>query len=149
MHRVSSFEHEFVDRFPTPLEPGVLYVSIPFCTAAHLCACGCGTKVVTPLSPAAWIMTFDGDAISLTPSIGNGRIPCRSHYFIRGNRVLWAAAMTDEDSRAAQHRDTLARARHYGTAPAPEPAALAAPNDSTTAPRSWWNRLRSWLNSFL
>jgi hypothetical protein len=144
MPRVSQFEHAFVDRFPTPLEPGVLYLAMPFNTAAHLCACGCGTKVVTPLSPAAWVLTFDGDTISLSPSIGNGRIPCRSHYFIRNNRVRWAAAMSDQDSRAAQRRDADARAAYYGTPAAAPPDSSSSPEPRVTG-RRWWRRLGDWF----
>ena len=32
---------------------------------------------------------FDGRTISLNPSIGNWSYPCRSHYWIKGNRVVW------------------------------------------------------------
>jgi len=43
--------HEFVDHMPENLDEGVIYVSIPFETVIHACACGCGAEVVTPLSP--------------------------------------------------------------------------------------------------
>jgi hypothetical protein len=61
---------------------GVLYVSPGYATVTHLCCCGCGAEVVTPLSPTDWKLTFDGVAISLSPSVGNWSLPCRSHYFI-------------------------------------------------------------------
>ena len=32
--------HDFVETFPAHLNPGVLYVSIPFATPAHLRCCG-------------------------------------------------------------------------------------------------------------
>ncbi|MEW1836919.1 DUF6527 family protein [Nonomuraea angiospora] len=44
-------DHRFVEHIPERLEPGELYISFPFATAAHLCACGCGKEVVIPLSP--------------------------------------------------------------------------------------------------
>ena len=53
-------------------------MSIPYATAVHLCACGCGNKVVTPFSPAEWQLTYDGDTVSLSPSIGNWQFPCKS-----------------------------------------------------------------------
>lgn len=81
--------HQFVENAPEELEPGTLYVSIPFATVLHTCACGCGHEVVTPLSPSDWIMTYDGVSVSLSPSIGNWNFPCRSHYVIRHNRVNW------------------------------------------------------------
>jgi Family of unknown function (DUF6527) len=62
----------------------------PYATVIHLCACGRGIKVVTPTSPPEWHLTWGGDAVSLYPSIGNWQFPCRSHYWIRRNRIIWA-----------------------------------------------------------
>ncbi len=90
MSRVRTFEHRFVASAPRELEQGILYVSVEFATALHHCACGCGLKVVTPFSPNDWSMTFDGKTVSLSPSIGNWSLPCRSHYFIRQGRIKWA-----------------------------------------------------------
>jgi hypothetical protein len=42
----------FVDHMPEQLQEGVLYVSGRYALAMHLCCCGCGGEVVTPLSPA-------------------------------------------------------------------------------------------------
>src|SRR6266481_1867998 len=46
-----SLSHEFVEFIPDDLRQGTIYVSIRFATATHLCCCGCGEKVVTPLRP--------------------------------------------------------------------------------------------------
>lgn len=81
---------------PKPLEPGVLYISIQYKTASHLCPCGCGSRIVTPISPARWSMTFDGDTVSLRPSVGNWSLPCKSHYFITRDEVRWAGPLNDE-----------------------------------------------------
>jgi len=91
--RIGTIEPEFVTAFPQPLDLGVLYVSIRFSTAAHLCACGCGREVITPLSPAQWSVTFDGK-VSVWPSIGNWALPCRSHYVIEDGCVRWARDFT-------------------------------------------------------
>jgi hypothetical protein len=48
--------HEFVEFIPDELKEGTIYVSIRFATAAHLCCCGCGNKVVTPLRPTDWTL---------------------------------------------------------------------------------------------
>ena len=48
--RRSTLTHEFVNTMPSELEEGVLYISIPYRTASHLCACGCGERVVTPIN---------------------------------------------------------------------------------------------------
>ncbi|PZV33546.1 DUF6527 family protein [Mesorhizobium kowhaii] len=54
MPPVDRLQPRFVDYIPDDVEAGVLYVSQRFSTAAHLCCCGCGREVVTPLNPAKW-----------------------------------------------------------------------------------------------
>ena len=103
--RRATVRHEFVEFVPNDLELGVLYVSIPYATAVHLCACGCGIKVVTPISPPEWQLRWDGDTISLHPSIGNWQFPCRSHYWIRRNMIEWARPMTEREIAASRQRD--------------------------------------------
>jgi len=76
MTRQETLRHEFVEHIPEELEEGVLYVSITYATAAHKCACGCGREVITPFTPTDWKMTFDGETISLAPSIGNWNFEC-------------------------------------------------------------------------
>lgn len=106
--------HEFVEAVPVTLDEGVLYVSVRYRTASHLCACGCGLKVVTPIRPNRWILTFNGDDVSLWPSIGRGQLPCRSHYWIKHDRVHWARTLTDEQVAASLERDQLDVRRYYG-----------------------------------
>lgn len=79
--------HKFVEYIPSELEEGILYVSIDYCVAVHRCYCGCGSEIVTPIAPTGWKITFDGDTVSLTPSIGNWNLSCRSHYWIERNKV--------------------------------------------------------------
>jgi hypothetical protein len=87
-------KHQFVHYIPERLEPGVLYVSVDYTTAVHSCCCGCGQEVVTPLSPSGWKLIFDGETVSLSPSIGNRNFECRSHYFIERNTVIEAKPFT-------------------------------------------------------
>ena len=87
--KMDRLEHCFVSLLPDQLENGKLYVSMEFASAIHLCCCGCGRQVVTPLSPTEWNLWFDGDSISLAPSVGNWNFPCESHYVITENRVMW------------------------------------------------------------
>ena len=82
--------HSFVKSVPAVLEDGVIYVSVEYGTVIHKCCCGCGNQVVTPLSPNDWQLMFDGESISLYPSIGNWSFKCQSHYWIRNNTVEWA-----------------------------------------------------------
>ena len=49
--KIDKLRPEFVEYIPTVLEEGILYISMKYATAVHLCACGCRQKVVTPISP--------------------------------------------------------------------------------------------------
>lgn len=110
------FRHQFVESVPEKMEGGVVYVSIKYRSVMHLCACGCGSEVVTPLSPADWRLTFDGVSVSLDPSIGNWSLRCRSHYFIRRNNVVWAGDWSDERVAAGRDRDRRNKDLYYGEA---------------------------------
>lgn len=125
----------FTEHIPAEPEPGTLYVSMPFATAVHLCACGCGSKVVTPFGPHDWIMTFDG-TVTLRPSVGNGQQPCRSHYYLRSNRIQWLPPISAASSRAAGVHD---RAAHLE----------ASTPRSPTEEVSWWRRLGVWMRNRL
>ena len=103
MKSPQALTHEFVEFVPRELRQGVLYVSIPYATVIHMCCCGCGQQVVTPLAPSQWTLSFDGKSISLHPSVGNWNFPCKSHYWIRNNQVLWAKQWTKAQIAAGQH----------------------------------------------
>jgi hypothetical protein len=107
-------QHQFVQYIPESLEPDTLYVSLEYNIAVHKCACGCGVDVVTPLSPAEWALTYDGDSVSLWPSIGNWSFPCKSHYVIKHGQVRWAAKFDAQRIRRVQESDSEAKARQYG-----------------------------------
>ncbi|MBQ7254475.1 MAG: hypothetical protein IJS30_07365 [Bacteroidales bacterium] len=87
--RIDTLRPVYVEQLPDLLDPGLLYVSMKFSICAHSCACGCGRKVFTPLGLRDWQLYYDGESITLSPSIGNFRFPCQSHYFIRHNIVVW------------------------------------------------------------
>ncbi len=137
-----TLEHRFVQYLPETLEPGILYISLEYVTASHLCCCGCGEEVVTPLSPVGWRMTFDGETISLWPSIGNWNLQCRSHYIIERGRIVVAAPWSNEQVAAERKRDSKAKAEFLGEpkeAPlVPEPAD-AGPIQSEK--ESWWREM--------
>ena len=112
LHRVS---HRFVERVPSPLEDGVVYVSIGFGTVVHKCCCGCGDKVVTPLTPVDWAVVYDGQSISLHPSIGRWDAPCRSHYWIRNDRVIWSDNWSQGKVNALKRREAGLRDDYFGS----------------------------------
>jgi Family of unknown function (DUF6527) len=114
MKRQTALAHEFVEYMPDQLKDGILYVSIPFATVAHKCCCGCGHEVVTPLSPTDWKLIFDGQSISLDPSIGNWSFPCKSHYWVRNGKIRWACKWTQEEVDAGRASDRMAKQEHFG-----------------------------------
>ena len=105
MTRISQLRSEFIEFIPENLEPGVIYISNRYSTAAHLCCCGCGLEVVTPLNPAKWKLTEKDGVVSLYPSVGNWSFPCQSHYWINSNQVQWAEAMAPDMIAAVKARD--------------------------------------------
>lgn len=65
-------------------EDNVIYISDRYGTAIHKCMCGCGEKVVTPLSDKMWRYQIDkSDRISMQPSVSNYQTPCKSHYIFQ------------------------------------------------------------------
>ena len=109
MTRPNRISHEFVEFIPEQLAEGVLYISIPYATAQHLCLCGCGNTVVTPLGPNDWRVTFDGETVSLWPSIGNWSFDCQSHYWIERNRIRWSRRFTVTEIAEVRARDRAAK----------------------------------------
>src|SRR5262245_8880727 len=109
MRRREAIDFEFVEVIPDSLEEGVLYISIPHATSLHRCLCGCGAEIVTPLSPTDWELNYNGQSVSLSPSIGNWSYPCQSHYWIRRNRVHWARRFTPRQIAAVRERDRRAK----------------------------------------
>lgn len=104
MSRLTSIRPEFVEFIPKELEEGVLYISISYLTAVHRCACGCGSKITTPIRPARWRFTYDGESVSLHPSIGNWSYPCQSHYWIERDRVEVGTEVVEREDRRRTSR---------------------------------------------
>lgn len=111
---MTGLRHEFVEFIPDELASNTIYISIAFATVAHRCCCGCGNEVVTPLSPTDWQLTFDGETVSLYPSIGNWSFPCQSHYWIVRNGIRWAEQWSEEKIAAGRARDAVVKTRRYG-----------------------------------
>jgi hypothetical protein len=102
-----------VVQIPKELEQGVLYVYEEFETAAHLCACGCGAKIRTPLGPTEWTFYDMPAGPSLRPSIGNWQQPCKSHYIINKGQIIWAAEWSDDEIKAGRAAEELRRKVYY------------------------------------
>lgn len=104
---MKTLTHKFVENVPDILEDHVLYISVLYETAIHKCCCGCGSEVVTPLSPAGWSLIFDGETVSLKPSIGNWNFECNSHYWIKNNKVHWSYSMLPDEIKKVQLKDAI------------------------------------------
>jgi hypothetical protein len=107
----TALRHAFVEFIPDQLEEGVVYISIEHTTAAHKCACGCGSEVFTPLSSTDWKLIFNGETVSLSPSIGNWSFDCQSHYWIEQNRIRWAPRWSRAEIDRGRRLDRLAKER--------------------------------------
>jgi hypothetical protein len=145
--RMSSLKPIFVDHIPEQLADGTLYIAIQFGSILHRCCCGCGFEVVTPLSPTQWRMIYDGQTVSLEPSIGNWNFPCRSHYWIRRNQIQWARAWSQQEINAVQAGERAEMEVYYAGRP---PLRGDGDVDSSTAPprrTSWWARLKGRLTA--
>lgn len=143
MTRQTWIRPEFVTFAPHVLAPGVLYISIEYATVLHLCCCGCGNKVVTPLAPGRWSLTYDGKTVSLEPSVGNWSFPCQSHYWVERNAVIWDRRFTGAEIAAVRSVDRRDMAR-AGRRAAPHeqlhtPAGRVPAHGQATT--SWWRRL--------
>lgn len=140
MTRLSTIKPQFVEFIPERLDEGVLYVSMQYGTASHKCCCGCGATVVTPITPTDWTLHFDGREISLSPSIGNSALPCRSHYWIDSNRIRWAPSMTDARVAASRDRERRRKDAYYDPVAPP-----AKPLPAKPAVRGFWSRISRWF----
>lgn len=137
--------HQFVEFVPDEIEDGVLYVSIPYATASHRCCCGCGCEVVTPITPTDWSLIFDGETISLTPSIGNWSFKCESHYWIKKNRVVWSPRWTAEEISGGRSFDAATKESYFGTKPKVADVLGEMIPENPESSIGTWNRIRQWL----
>ena len=105
--------HKFVDTIPDKIEPGIIYISVEYTAVVHKCFCGCGKEVNTPLSPTDWKVTFDGDSISLYPSVGNWNLDCQSHYWIKNSVVYHAEKWSKDEIDFAKSADMISKTNYY------------------------------------
>jgi len=146
---------QLVEFIPEQLQDGVLYVSQRYRTATHRCCCGCGEEVVTPLGPTDWSLQITHGAISLYPSIGNWSFRCRSHYWIRNSKVVWAGSMTKKQIEYGRALDQRMRDAYFAEANSQKDGFSAAPPSQPTEgleQRSdWfeaaWKAFRKWLST--
>lgn len=140
MTKVQRLRLERVHYMPKTLEPGVLYASDEFSTAAHLCACGCGAKIRTPLGPTEWRLKETKDGPSLSPSIGNWQQPCRSHYWIWRGAVEWFGDWTESQIHTGRRQEQRRRKEYFA-----EREKQRIPGRLPLVPRIW-NVIKQWVS---
>ena len=136
--KINTIRPEYVTQFPRTFEDGVLYISEEFETAGHMCCCGCGERVITPLNPAKWQIRKDGNKVSLSPSVGNWNYACQSHYWISRSKVIETKKFDARTIQAVQRRDRRDMERY-----------IERTNATMTSPKmqkpSLWEKLTDWL----
>jgi len=145
---METLSHKFVEAIPAHLEEGVLYVSGSRRTAIHLCVCGCGNEVVTPISPTDWQLKFDGETISLTPSIGLWEFKCRSHYWITRSKIRHSGSWTDQQVQEGRKREQKRRDEFYDLQPEAhnEKPSISFPKDIPKRKHSWFEFIKALFN---
>ena len=145
--KIKSLRHNFVKFIPESLDEGMLYISIEYCTTAHNCVCGCGNKVVTPITPTDWELTFDGETVSLSPSIGNWSFDCQSHYWVKRGKIQWDGKWSKDEIDAGRRKDQIRKRIHFSDVD--ELAKVSLKNEITKVKqepvRGFWQKLRQRL----
>ncbi len=143
---------QFVEFIPERLEDGILYVSQRYRTATHRCCCGCGEEVVTPLGPTDWSLQVTHGTVTLHPSIGNWSFRCRSHYWIRNGKVVWAGSMTKRQIEYGRALDQRMRDKYFAEANRQKDVVLDSTSQQTEGleqQSDWfevaWKTFRKWL----
>lgn len=142
---------EFVELIPENLQDGVVYVSLKYNIVAHKCCCGCGEEVVTPLSPTDWKLTYNGESISLHPSIGNWNFNCKSHYWIKNNQIKWADRWTEEEIKIGRSIDEKNKKKYYQskkTVIETESASTQSQSENVAieTKQNFWSRIKNWFS---
>lgn len=103
--RTKRWEAIWVEDMPEVMEEGKVYISVKHRLTEHICACGCKSEVSLPLGRSEWRIEYDGETVSILPSVGNWRLPCRSHYIIQENTTRWCKLWSTREAVAGRIRD--------------------------------------------
>jgi hypothetical protein len=61
-------------------------------------------------------MWMEGNTVTLYPSIGNWSFTCRSHYWIRRNKVIWAGHMSQKQIERGRAMNRAAKQEYFKAA---------------------------------
>jgi len=149
MKRCVALKHKFVEYIPDDLEDRTIYISIDYATAVHKCCCGCDHEVVTPFSQTDWQLIFDGQSISLYPSIGNWNFACQSHYWIERNKIKWAPRWSKEKINTEITHDILMKERYFYRTRMPTANAtidILKESKKDGFKKNIWLKLKNWFH---
>jgi len=135
---ITELDLQVVEYMPRELKPGILYISDEYDLACHMCPCGCGNKIVTPIGPTDWSFKLEKGKPTLYPSIGNWQIPCRSHYWIRQGIIEWSYQWSEKRIKAGREHEEKRRESYYK-----EPAVIELTVPKKT--KSKFARFIGWL----
>jgi hypothetical protein len=102
-----------VSYLPKELESGILYVSKKYGVAGHLCPCGCGNKIITPIGSTEWHLIERKGKPTLYPSIGNWQLSCKSHYWIHNGEIEWSYEWSEEQINAGRKAEEMRRKLYF------------------------------------
>lgn len=93
VRHIDEFIYAMFDGEPE-LEDGVLYVVDNSPYVEYNCPCGCGRVVTIHTTKQSaeyngWNFEERNGKVTLSPSVYSTGFPCRSHYFIQNNRIIW------------------------------------------------------------
>ena len=93
VRHIPEFLYAMFDSEPK-LEDGVLYVVDNSPYVEYNCPCGCGSVVALPTQKhqtgySGWGFSEKDGKVTLSPSIYSTGFSCKSHYFVRNNRIEW------------------------------------------------------------
>ncbi len=135
--------HKFVKFIPQKedLADDVLYISLEYGTIVHKCCCGCGKEVVTPLSPTDWKFTYDGETITLFPSIGNWNFDCQSHYWIKNSKVIMAGKLSKSEIEKGRQYDKYSKQKYFNNKVDP----IFPETKNSKEKLNWWSQLKTFF----
>jgi len=103
-----SFTVKMMDRIYDPAdypntEKNVLYVCESGNLSWHICPCDqtdmikekCPGRIVRTRLDSDWTFTFDGDIPTISPSISNVSLPCKSHYVLTAGELRFLPPTPD------------------------------------------------------
>ncbi|MEZ4977362.1 MAG: DUF6527 family protein [Flavobacteriaceae bacterium] len=91
-------------------------------------------------------MLYDGESVSLKPSIGNWSYDCQSHYWITKDEIRWSTSWTKEEIDSVRKHEISERQSYFENKKPVEEELENVPiaQEKFDKNRSWLSRLFFW-----